>query len=69
MTQIIIPPNASMDFGNHVYCAMGNPGGYSWGEVEATGYVGTNSYGSPLYDFAGQNVGGNYPAVICLDQS
>ena len=69
MTAYNIPTNTTNYYiGNHLYCAVLWPGGYSWGEGTVNGYVGNNAYGSPLYSFSAWNNSSNGVTFTCLDQ-
>lgn len=69
LTAYILPPNSKTDLGVHMYCATADEGGTSYGGTGLLAAAGTNQYGSPMWDFQGENYGGNGPVIFCLDQS
>ncbi|MCS6514646.1 shufflon system plasmid conjugative transfer pilus tip adhesin PilV [Burkholderia thailandensis] len=68
LSAFVLPPNSTSDLGVHMYCATADSGGLSYGGTGLNAYVGTNAYGSKMWDFLGVNYSNNGPVIFCLDQ-
>jgi len=56
------------NIGNHIYCATGNSAGNAYAYTIPVSYVGTNSFGSQVYNWQFGSFSNNCPTMTCFDQ-